>query len=66
VHRLQEEVRLSQRGTPEPQGPVRGLEGENKELASRVAQDQQTIDELKRQIDELNKTPPTRLGSGRL
>jgi TolA-binding protein len=30
------------------------LEGERAELANRVAQDQQTIDELQRQISELN------------
>jgi chemotaxis protein MotB len=33
------------------------LEAERQDLASRVAQDQQTIDELQRQIDELHKTP---------
>jgi chemotaxis protein MotB len=33
------------------------LEVEKQDLANRVAQDQQTIDELQRQISELNKTP---------
>jgi len=38
-------------------GRYENLEGEKQELATRVAQDQQTIDELQRQITELNKTP---------
>jgi len=38
------------------------LEGERAELANRVAQDQQTIDELQRQITELNKTPAQATG----
>lgn len=36
-------------------GRYENLEGEKLELANRVAQDQQTIDELQRQISELNK-----------
>jgi chemotaxis protein MotB len=36
-------------------GRYENLEGEKQELATRVAQDQQTIDELQRQIGELNQ-----------
>jgi chemotaxis protein MotB len=38
------------------------MEGERQSLAHRVAQDQQTIDELQRQIDELHKTPAQATG----
>jgi chemotaxis protein MotB len=43
-------------------GRYENLEGEKQELASRVAQDQQTIDELQRQISELNKPAATATG----
>lgn len=43
-------------------GRYENLEGEKQELAGRVAQDQQTIDELQRQIGELNKTPAQATG----
>jgi chemotaxis protein MotB len=43
-------------------GRYENLEGERQELATRVAQDQQTIDELQRQIDELHKTPAQATG----
>lgn len=43
-------------------GRYENLEGEKQELATRVAQDQQTIDELQRQISELNKTPAQATG----
>jgi chemotaxis protein MotB len=39
------------------QGRYDNLEVEKQDLATRVAQDQQTIDELQRQITESNKTP---------
>ncbi|OHB66721.1 MAG: hypothetical protein A2Y77_18260 [Planctomycetes bacterium RBG_13_62_9] len=45
-------------------GRFENLEGERQDLASRVAQDQQTIDELKREIDDLNKTPADATGFG--
>jgi len=38
------------------------LESEREDLAHRVVQDQQTIDELRRQIEELNKTPAQATG----
>jgi chemotaxis protein MotB len=43
-------------------GRYENKELENKELASRVAQDQQTIDELQRQMEELHKTPAQATG----
>ncbi len=43
-------------------GRFENLEGERQELANRVAQDQQTIDELQRQIEELHKTPAQATG----
>ena len=43
-------------------GRYETLETEKQELATRVAQDQQTIDELQRQISELNKTPAQATG----
>ena len=44
------------------QGRYETLESERQDLANRVAQDQQTIDELQRQITELNKTPAQATG----
>jgi len=43
-------------------GRYENLEGERAEVANRVAQDQQTIDELQRQISELNKPAATATG----
>jgi chemotaxis protein MotB len=43
-------------------GRLETKELENQELANRVAQDQQTIDELQRQIEQLNKTPAQATG----
>lgn len=43
-------------------GRYENLEGEKQDLANRVAQDQQTIDELQRQIGELNKPANTATG----
>ena len=43
-------------------GRYENLETERQQLADRVAQDQQTIDELQRQIDQLNKTPAQATG----
>jgi chemotaxis protein MotB len=43
-------------------GRLENKELENQELANRVAQDQQTIDELQRQIEELHKTPAQATG----
>jgi chemotaxis protein MotB len=43
-------------------GRYETLESEKQELAARVAQDQQTIDELQRQISELNKPAATATG----
>ncbi len=43
-------------------GRFENLEGERQDLANRVAQDQQTIDELQRQIEELHKTPAQATG----
>ncbi len=40
------------------------LEGQRQQLADRIAQDQQTINDLQRQIDELNKTPADATGFG--
>jgi len=45
-------------------GRFENLEGERQQLADRIAQDQQTIDELRRQIEELNKTPADATGFG--
>lgn len=45
-------------------GRYETLEGERQQLADRIAQDQQTIDELQRQIEELNKTPADATGFG--
>jgi chemotaxis protein MotB len=38
-------------------GRYENLQAERQQLADRVARDQQTIDEMRRQIEELNKTP---------
>jgi chemotaxis protein MotB len=38
-------------------GRYERTEGERQQLADRVAQDQETINELQRQIDQFNKTP---------
>jgi chemotaxis protein MotB len=43
-------------------GRFESLETQRQQLADRIAQDQQTIDELQRQIDELNKTPAEATG----
>ncbi len=45
-------------------GRFENLQSERQQLADRVAQDQQTIDELRRQIEELNKTPADATGFG--
>lgn len=45
-------------------GRYENLAAERQDLANRVAQDQAMIDELKRQIDELNKTPAEASGFG--
>jgi len=43
-------------------GRFENLQTERQQLADRIAADQQTIDELQRQIDELNKTPAEATG----
>lgn len=45
-------------------GRYENLSAERQDLANRVAQDQAMIDELKRQIDEMNKTPAEATGFG--
>jgi chemotaxis protein MotB len=45
-------------------GRYENLQGQQQDLAARVAADQQTIDELRRQIEELNKTPGDATGFG--
>lgn len=45
-------------------GRFENLQAERQQLADRIAQDQQTIDELRRQIEELNKTPADATGFG--
>jgi chemotaxis protein MotB len=45
-------------------GRFENLQTERQQLADRIAQDQQTIDELRRQIEELNKTPADATGFG--
>ncbi len=45
-------------------GRYEKLEGDQQQLADRIAADQQTIDELRRQIEELNKTPADATGFG--
>ncbi len=43
-------------------GRYENLQTERQQLADRVARDQQTIDEMRRQIEELNKTPAEATG----
>jgi chemotaxis protein MotB len=45
-------------------GRFEHLQGQQQQLADRIAADQQTIDELRRQIDELNKSPADATGFG--
>ncbi len=45
-------------------GRLSAANQEKSQLADRIAQDQQTIDELQRQIEELNKTPADASGFG--
>jgi chemotaxis protein MotB len=45
-------------------GRFENLQSERQALADRIAQDQQLIDELRRQIEELNKTPADATGFG--
>ncbi|MBN1361217.1 MAG: OmpA family protein [Sedimentisphaerales bacterium] len=45
-------------------GRFENLESEKQQLAARISQDQQTINELRRQIEELNKTPAEATGFG--
>lgn len=45
-------------------GRFENLQSEKQVLANRISQDQQTINELRRQIDELNRTPADATGFG--
>ncbi|MBP7052335.1 MAG: OmpA family protein [Phycisphaerae bacterium] len=45
-------------------GRYENLEGQRQQLADQIALDQQKIDELQRQIEELNKTPADATGFG--
>jgi len=45
-------------------GRFEGLQAERTQLAQRISQDQQTIQELQRQIEELNKSPAVVTGFG--
>lgn len=45
-------------------GRFENMQGEKQRLADRISQDQQTIDELRRQIEELNQTPADATGFG--
>jgi chemotaxis protein MotB len=45
-------------------GRFENLQSEKQRLADRISQDQQTIDELRRQIEELNQTPADATGFG--
>jgi chemotaxis protein MotB len=45
-------------------GRFDNLQTEKQQMADRISQDQQTIDELRRQIEELNKTPAQATGFG--
>ncbi len=45
-------------------GRYENMQTEKQALADRISQDQQTIDELKRQIEQLNKTPADASGFG--
>ncbi len=45
-------------------GRFGNLQSERQQLTERISQDQQTINELRRQIEELNKTPAEATGFG--
>ncbi len=45
-------------------GLYQGLQAERDSLATRISQDQETINELRRQIEELNQTPAQATGFG--
>jgi chemotaxis protein MotB len=45
-------------------GRFENMQTEKQQMAERISQDQQTIDELRRQIEELNKTPAEATGFG--
>jgi chemotaxis protein MotB len=45
-------------------GRFANMQGQKERLADKISQDQQTIDELKRQIEELNRTPADATGFG--
>jgi len=45
-------------------GRFENMQAEKQQMADRISQDQQTIDELQRQIEELNKTPAEATGFG--
>lgn len=45
-------------------GRFENMQSDRQRLAERVSQDQQTIDELQRQIEELNRTPADATGFG--
>ena len=45
-------------------GRFENLQGDRQRLDDRISQDQQTIDELRRQIEELNRTPADATGFG--
>jgi chemotaxis protein MotB len=45
-------------------GRFENLQNERQQLTDRISQDQQTIDDLRRQIEELNKTPAEATGFG--
>jgi chemotaxis protein MotB len=45
-------------------GRFENVQTEKQQMADRISQDQQTIDELRRQIEQLNKTPADAAGFG--
>jgi len=45
-------------------GRFENMQAEKAQMADRISQDQQTIDELQRQIEDLNKTPAEATGFG--
>jgi chemotaxis protein MotB len=45
-------------------GRFENLQNEKQQLAQRISQDQRTIDDLRRQIEELNQTPAEATGFG--
>jgi chemotaxis protein MotB len=45
-------------------GRFENLQNEKQQLAQKISQDQQTIDDLRRQIEELNQTPAEATGFG--